>query len=111
MMRPDIKKAIRKIDTTSWKKVSVEFGQNLLEIAVPTNCAELSMKAVSPLTDPRAQIEKVLSGPIHSPTLEEIVRRKTKKPEELTAAITISDITRPVPYKGEHGILAPILRR
>ena len=111
MMRPDIKKAVRKIDTTSWKKVSVEFGPNLLEIAVPPNCAELSMKAVSPLTDPRAQIEKVLSGPIHSPTLEEIVRRKTKKPEELTAAITISDITRPVPYKGEHGILAPILRR
>ena len=110
-MKPEIKKKIKKIDTKDWKKISVEFGQNVLEIAVPPNCVELSMKTVSPLTDPRAQIEKALSNPIHSPTLEEIVRKKTKKPEELTAAITVSDITRPVPYKGDHGILTPVLRR
>jgi nickel-dependent lactate racemase len=110
-MKPEIKKKIKKIDIKDWKKISIEFGQNVLEIAVPPNCAELSMKVVSPLTDPRTQIEKVLSNPIHSPTLEEIVRKKTKKPEELTAAITVSDVTRPVPYKGDHGILTPVLRR
>jgi len=110
-MNPEIKKKIKKINTKDWKKISVEFGQNLLEIAVPPNCAELSMKTVPPLTDPRAQIESALSNPIHSPTLEEIVRKKPKKPEELTVAITVSDITRPVPYKGDHGILTPVLRR
>jgi nickel-dependent lactate racemase len=110
-MKPEIKKKLKKVDTKDWKKISVEFGQNLIEIAVPPDCAELSMKAVSPLTDPGAQIEKVLSNPIHSPTLEEIVRRKPKKPGELTAAITVSDITRPVPYRGDHGILTPVLRR
>jgi len=110
-MKPEIKNKIKKIDTKDWKKISVEFGQNVLEIGVPPNCVELSMKAVSPLTDPGAEIERALSNPIHSLTLEEIVRKKTKKPEELTAAITVSDITRPVPYKGDHGILTPVLRR
>lgn len=110
-MNPEIKKKIKKIDTKDWKKISVEFGQSALEIAVPPDCAELSMKAASPLADPGAEIEKALSNPIHSPTLEEIVRKKTKKPEELTAAITVSDITRPVPYRGDHGILIPVLRR
>ena len=32
MMRRDVKKAIKKVDTGGWKKISVEFGQNLLEI-------------------------------------------------------------------------------
>jgi nickel-dependent lactate racemase len=43
--------------------------------------------------------------------LEEIVRRKGKPPGEMSAAIAVSDITRPVPYKGESGILRPLLRR
>ena len=32
-------------------------------------------------------------------------------PGEMTVAIAVSDITRPVPYKGEAGILSPLLRR
>ena len=110
-MLSDMKKAIKKIDTKGWKNVSVEFGRNVLEISVPTDCVELSMKEVPFLLDPKAAIEKAFLNPIGSPTLEEIIRKKTKSPEKLSVAIAVSDITRPVPYKGENGILLPILRR
>jgi nickel-dependent lactate racemase len=110
-MRPDIKDRIKKIDTSGWKEVSVEFGRSLLRVSVPRSCVELTMKDVSPLADPKGEIEKTLFHPIESPTLEDLIRKKGKPPEQLTVAITVSDITRPVPYKGESGILLPIVRR
>jgi nickel-dependent lactate racemase len=110
-MRWEMKKAIKKIDTKGWKIVSVEFGRDVLEVLVPPSCVELSMKEVPFLLDPKAAIEKAFSDPIGSPTLEEIIQKKDKPPERLSVAIAVSDITRPVPYKGENGILLPILRR
>ncbi len=110
-MRKDIQKALKKMDTNGWKKVSVEYGREFIEILVPENCVELTMGNVPVLADPKGEVEKAISNPIQSPTLEEIVKRKGKPPEQLTAAVTVSDITRPVPYHGESGILAPILRR
>jgi nickel-dependent lactate racemase len=109
-MRLEMKKAIKKIDTKDWKRVSVEFGRDVLEVLVPPNCVELSMREVPFLLDPKAAIEKAFLNPIGSPTLEEIIRKKGKPPERLSAAIAVSDITRPVPYKGENGILLPILK-
>ena len=111
MMRTDLKKAIKKIDTKDWKKVSVEFGRNVLEISVPPDCVELSMKEVAVLPDPQTAIEQAFLDPISSPPLEEIIRKKGKAPGEMSVAIAVSDITRPVPYKGESGILPPLLGR
>ena len=111
MMHPDIKKAINKIDTKDWKKVSVEFGRNAMEVLAPPNCVELTMKEVDVLPDPQKAIEQAFLDPISSPPLEEIIRKKRKPPEQMSAAIAVSDITRPVPYKGEGGILPPLLRR
>ena len=110
-MRSDIQKRIKKIDTKGWKKVSVEFGRNILEISVPANCAELSMKEVPILPNPQEAIEEAFVNPINSPPLEEIIHRKGKPSGEMSVAIAVSDITRPVPYKGETGILRPLLRR
>ncbi|MGA2315115.1 MAG: lactate racemase domain-containing protein [Thermodesulfobacteriota bacterium] len=110
-MLPDMKKAIKKVDIKGWKKVSVEFGRNVLEISVPPDCVELSMKEVPFLLNPKAAIEKAFLNPIGSPPLEEIIRKKSKPPEKLSVAIAVSDITRPVPYQGENGILLPILKR
>jgi nickel-dependent lactate racemase len=109
-MKPEMKKAIKKVDTKGWKRVSVEFGRNVLEISVPPDCVELSMKEVPFLMEPKAAIEKAFLNPIGSLTLEEIIRKKGKPPERLSVAIAVSDITRPVPYKGENGILFPILK-
>jgi nickel-dependent lactate racemase len=110
-MRPDIKKAIKKIDTKDWKKISVEFGPYSLEVSVPPYCVELTMKDVPIESDPQKAIEEAFLHPISSPTLEEIIRGKGKPPGEMTVAIAVSDITRPVPYKGEIGILPSLLRR
>ncbi len=110
-MKPDMKKALKKIDTKDWKKISVEFGRNFLEVSVPPTCVELSMKEVPAVSGPGAALEKAFSNPVGSPPLEEIIRNKGKPAQELSVAIAVSDITRPVPYKGENGILLPILRR
>ena len=110
-MLPDIKKIIKKIDTKDWNKVQVEFGRDVLEISVPPDCVELGMREVPFLSDPNAVMEKAFLNPIGSPTLEEIIRKKSKSPKSLSVAIAVSDITRPVPYKGENGILLPLLKR
>ena len=81
MMLSDLKKAIKKIDTEDWKKVSVEFGRNALEILVPPDCVELTMKEVTVLPDPQKAIEQAFLDPISSPPLEEIIRKKGKLPE------------------------------
>jgi len=110
-MRSDLIRAIKKIDTKGWKKVSVEFGRNAMEVLVPPNCVELTMKDVPVLPDPKRAFEEAFLNPISSPPLEEIIRKKGKPPEQMTVAIAVSDITRPVPYKGEGGILLPLLGR
>jgi nickel-dependent lactate racemase len=111
MMRSDITNLIKKVDTKGWKKVSVEFGRNTIEVLVPLNSIELTMKDVPILADPQKAIEESFLNPIKSPSLEEIIRKKGKPPGEMSVAIAVSDITRPVPYKGEGGILSPLLRR
>jgi nickel-dependent lactate racemase len=50
-------------------------------------------------------------NPIGSPCLEDIIRGEGKPPSALSVAIAVSDITRPVPYTGDQGILHPILNR
>ena len=110
-MKPELQKAIKEIDRKGWKKVSVEFGRNALEVLVPSNCFELSMENIPILPDPKTAIEKAFLNPIGSQTLEEIVRGKGKPPGDISVAIAVSDITRPVPYKGVNGILIPILKR
>jgi nickel-dependent lactate racemase len=89
----------------------VEFGRDVIEVSVPPGCAELTMKDVPALPDPQRAFEEAFLNPISSPPLEEIVRRKGKPPGEMSAAIAVSDITRPVPYQGESGILRPLLKR
>jgi nickel-dependent lactate racemase len=110
-MNTGTKKVNKKMDMKGWKKVQVEFGRDILEISIPPDCVELSMKEVPFLTDLNAAIEQAFLNPIGSPPLEEIIRKKNKPPEELSVAIAVSDITRPVPYKGKNGILLPLLKR
>ena len=110
-MRPDIKKAMKKVDTKEWKKVIVEFGPHSLQVSVPPNCVELTMKDLPIELDPQKAIKEGFDHPIRSPRLEEIIRTKGKPPGSMKVAIAVSDITRPVPYKGESGILSPLLRR
>ncbi|NWG01303.1 MAG: nickel-dependent lactate racemase [Syntrophaceae bacterium] len=110
-MLSEIKKAIKKIHTEGWKRIPVEFGRDTIEISVPPDCVELTMKDVPISPNPPKAIEEAFLNPISSPPLEEIIRKKGKPAGEMTVAIAVSDITRPVPYRGESGILSPLLRR
>ncbi|MCX5838314.1 MAG: nickel-dependent lactate racemase [Deltaproteobacteria bacterium] len=110
-MRPDIENTCRETDTTDWKEIPVEYGAEILKVRVPPDCAIIGMKEIPVLADPRAAFEEALSNPIGCPPLQEIIRGKGKPAAELTAAVTVSDITRPVPYRGEKGFLRPLLNR
>ena len=110
-MNPEIQRTIEAINTEDWKEIPIEYGREILAIRVPPNCHILTMKEIPVLRDPRAAFDEALSHPIGSPTLEEIVRSKRKSAAELRAAVTVSDITRPVPYRGAAGLLRPLLNR
>lgn len=110
-MDSETQRTLQEIDTADWKPIPVEYGQETLSVRVPPGCTILSMKEIPPLADPRAAVEEALSHPIGSPTIEAIIAKKGKPAEEIRAAVTVSDITRPVPYKREKGILRPLLNR
>lgn len=110
-MRRDIKEALKRVETKGWKKISLEFGKDEIEVLVPPGCIEFTMKNAAVLANPRKSIEDSFDKPIYSPPLGEIIKHKRKPPEEISVAIAVSDITRPVPYRGEKGILMPLLRR
>jgi len=97
------------MEKRGWKKISLEYGRNALQILVPPRCVELSMGHAALLPDPRRAFEEALRKPIGRPHLEEIIRSKGKPPEEISVAVAVSDITRPVPYRGKHGLLHPLL--
>ena len=108
-MNDKITNIIAKADTKNWKKISVEFGDDFLEILVPPDCAILHMKKMNPLANSKEEILNALNDPIGLPKLEEIIRSKGKPVGEITVCVTVSDITRPVPYKGSNGVLLPLL--
>lgn len=110
-MKQEIIEAVHKVYTVGWKKISIEFGRDYIEVLVPPDCVELTMKDAKILDDPRIEIEKSLDKPIYGPTLDEIILKKRKPANEISVAIAVSDITRPVPYRGRHGILLPLLKR
>ncbi|MFH1006817.1 MAG: nickel-dependent lactate racemase [Candidatus Latescibacterota bacterium] len=99
------------VDTSDWVAISCEYGAEALQLRVPPGLVELTMKEETPPDDPQQQIAEALDHPIGAKTLGELVRNSGKKPAELTVAITVSDITRPVPYSGKSGMLPPILNR
>ncbi|MGD0781290.1 MAG: nickel-dependent lactate racemase [Candidatus Aminicenantales bacterium] len=92
-----------------WRKIAIEFSGGPLIVHVPPDCAELAMAKAEVLADPAAAVRAAYERPIAGPRLAEIVRAKRKPAASLRAAITVSDITRPVPYRGRQGILSPLL--
>ena len=107
-MKDEIAQIIHTVDIRNWKRLEVAFGDNPLTISVPPDCVLLNMKKMPALAHSRDEILRALQHPLGSPTLEEILRSKDKPVDELTVCVTVSDITRPVPYKGEQGILLPL---
>ncbi|MEA1963645.1 MAG: nickel-dependent lactate racemase [Candidatus Aerophobetes bacterium] len=101
------------MNTSSWKKLDLEYGKNFLQIKVPPWCDILKMGYSPALKNPAQQIENALSNPIENPTIEDIITSHKKSSSKISVAIAVSDNTRPVPYSGEkeEGILLPLLKR
>ncbi len=110
-MKQDVAEALKRVDTKGWKRISLEYGLHRLEVAVPGDSFEAGMGKALIIDDWQSEIDSAFSNPIGSPKLEEIIRAKGKPVAGMSAAIAVSDITRPVPYKGERGILGPILQK
>ena len=108
-MNEEIADVISRAATRDWKKIKVDFGDDFLDIEVPGDCKILSMPSMPCLVDSAAEITRALNQPTGSPTISEIIHSKGKPVEVLTVCITVSDITRPAPYKGENGLLLPLL--
>lgn len=109
-MRPDIADIIRGADIGQWKPVEIEYGDRTIEVLLPHGVKTLGMQEFPPLAHPADEILRSLEDPVGTPPLAKIIEAKGKLAGELTVCITTSDITRPVPYKGESGILDPLLR-
>lgn len=92
-----------------WKEVVLPFEEGEVRVKVPSQTDILRIAEEVPLLDPQEAVKKALEHPIGSPPLQQMLRAK-RRPRELKVAIAVSDITRPVPYKGEEGILPPLLR-
>jgi nickel-dependent lactate racemase len=108
-MRKELYESLQEVDISQWKETPLEYGRYQLSVRVPPNCEIISMKTIPVIADPAAAYREALAHPTGSPTLGEIVRTKGKLPMQLKVAVTVSDITRPVPYKGREGLLFPLL--
>jgi nickel-dependent lactate racemase len=84
------------------KTISMLYGQSGLELVVPAATVVLKGDHIPALPDPVAAVKEALAHPIGSLPLRELLAARKPK----TVAITISDITRPVPNKV---FLPPIL--
>ena len=109
-MRPDIADIVRGADIGGWRPVEIEHGDRTIEVLLPPGAKTLTMTEFAPLARPADEIRRSLEDPVGTPPLARIVAAKGKPPGNLSVCITTSDITRPVPYKGESGILDPLLR-
>jgi nickel-dependent lactate racemase len=108
-VRGDVNGVVRGADIRGWKPVEVECGEHAIEVLVPPDTKTLGMREFAPLARPRDEIRLSLEDPIGAPPLPRILKAKGKPARELSVCITTSDITRPVPYKAERGILDPLL--
>jgi len=96
-------------DTRTWQTLSIPFGEAELKVQVPPDCVTLRMQSTTPMDASPAAIMQALESPIGSAGLGQLIAHKSKAPAELHVCVTVSDITRPVPYKGATGILGPLL--
>jgi nickel-dependent lactate racemase len=108
-MTKSILNIIADCDTRQWQSLSIPFAEESFNVRVPSGCVTLRMQAMAAMETIPEEILHALEAPIGSPRLCKIIADKGKPPEQLLVRITVSDITRPVPYKGTTGMLGPLL--
>lgn len=82
------------------------YGQGL---SLPEGTEIIRQPETVRIPDPARAIRKSLEEPIGSPSLEAVARARAQGKRNPRAVVVVSDTTRPVPYKGEEGILLPVV--
>ena len=77
-MKNEIANVLANTDIKGWKTIEVAFGEDFLQISVPSDCHILNMKKMPPLAHSKDEILRALQNPIGSSPLEEILRSKGK---------------------------------
>jgi lactate racemase len=77
------------------RTIRLLFGREGMSLSAPASATILEGKSPTPLADPVGAVREALAHPIGSDSLIELARRRHPR----TVAITISDITRPVPNR------------
>jgi len=85
------------------KNVSLEYGSGQVALRLPDRAEVLRGPAVKPLANPAGAIADSLARPIGTAPLAELADGAD------SAAIVVSDNTRPAPYQGPEGTLRPII--
>ncbi|MEM6843065.1 MAG: nickel-dependent lactate racemase [Bacteroidota bacterium] len=90
--------------------LKIEYGEGFIDV----NC-EYPVDVRGMAGNPEAialpkGITDALENPINSPSLLEVGKQKIAANANAQAVIVVSDNTRPVPYRGEHGIMRYIIR-
>jgi len=77
------------------KTVPLLYGKDTITVRLPDSAAVLKGQHIPAIANPRDAVIEALSAPIASPSLASLLEQR--QPE--TVAITVSDITRPVPNR------------
>lgn len=90
------------------------FTDSYQAVTLPDHTHVVRMSEPEPVPSVAEKIRESLDHPIDSDSLKQIAlramqQRKAKDGGKANAVIVVSDKTRPVPYKGEEGILLPII--
>ncbi len=93
------------------KHVHFNLGKTSFSFKVPGEADILKMGKVSLLKNPEEKIHQALTHPIGSPSIKNLIQEKLHLNPRAQAAVVISDITRPVPYRGKQGILFPLIQQ
>lgn len=80
-----------------------------IDLSLPAGTETLGMAGAEALAMPARAIREALASPIGSRPLGELAAERRAGKPEARAVVVISDSTRPVPYKGEAGILWPVI--
>ena len=99
--------------------ITIPFGTQPLDFSLPDDTEVLSMSAPTPISDAQPAIADAFDRPIGKPSLDAVIRARIAEMSPRagdagrrpTATIVTADHTRPVPYRGEQGILEPIIER
>ena len=89
----------------------MNLGTESLVIDLPDQTDILALNEAVPLENMADAIQAALNHPIGTPGLDQIIGSKLQTNPAARAVVVVSDNTRPVPYKGESGILWPVIRR